>query len=267
MAALGAPREYPCSPSAPTRICSSGRSAGTLHAIVHQPLSIFDANIFYPLAHTLAYSENAIGSALLAAPVLAVSGNPVLALNAVLLLACVLCGVGTFVLARRLGVSLGGSVIAGLIFAFSPPRFLRTGQLHLATIQWLPFCLASLHMFLKTGRARHAWWACGFLGIELLTSGHGTIFILLASLSLIAWHAAFGETRLTGKMLEQAALPAVLVAALAAAVFCRIARPSSTWACSARSPTRFDSRQTRQASSPLPRTCIGRFSRGSPTRT
>ena len=60
-------------------------------------------------AHTLAYSENAIGSALLAAPVLFVSGNPVLALNAVLLLACVLCGVGTFVLARRLGMSRGGS--------------------------------------------------------------------------------------------------------------------------------------------------------------
>jgi hypothetical protein len=190
-----------------------------LHAIVHQPLSIFDANIFYPLPHTLAYSENAIGSALLAAPVLVLSGNPVLALNAVLLLACVLCGVGTFVLARRLGMSLGASAIAGLIFAFSPPRFLRTGQLHLATIQWLPFCLASLHMFLKTGRARHAWWACGFLGVELLTSGHGTIFILLASLGLIAWHTAFGETSLTRTMLEQAALPVMLVAALALAIF------------------------------------------------
>jgi hypothetical protein len=101
-----------------------------LHAIVHQPFSIFDANIFYPLPHTLAYSENAIGSALLAAPVLVLSGNPVLALNAVLLLACVLCGVGTFVLARRLEMTAGASVIAGLIFAFSPPRFLRTGQLH-----------------------------------------------------------------------------------------------------------------------------------------
>src|SRR5260221_340558 len=61
-----------------------------LHAIVHQPFSIFDANIFFPLHHTLAYSENAIGSALLAAPVLLLSGNPVLALNAVLLLSCVL---------------------------------------------------------------------------------------------------------------------------------------------------------------------------------
>jgi hypothetical protein len=190
-----------------------------LHAIVHQPFSIFDANIFYPLPHTLAYSENAIGSALLAAPVLVLSGNPVLALNAVLLLACVLCGVGTFVLARRLEMTAGASVIAGLIFAFSPPRFLRTGQLHLATIQWLPFCLAALHMFLKTGRLRHAWWACGFLAIELLTSGHGTIFILIAASGLIAWHAAFGDTRLTRDVVTQAAVPLVLVGALAAAVF------------------------------------------------
>src|SRR5262245_45396217 len=115
-----------------------------LHALAHQPFSIFDANIFYPLPHTLAYSENAIGSAILAAPVLLLSGNPVLALNSVLLLACVLCGVGAFVLARRLGLSVGGAVLAGLIFAFTPPRFLRTGQLHLATVQWLPFCLASV---------------------------------------------------------------------------------------------------------------------------
>src|SRR5947208_2067131 len=39
------------------------------HAFVHQPLSIFDANIFHPHRHTLAYSENLIGNALFAAPV------------------------------------------------------------------------------------------------------------------------------------------------------------------------------------------------------
>jgi hypothetical protein len=40
------------------------------HAFVHQPLSIFDANIFYPNRGSLAYSENLIGSAFFAAPVL-----------------------------------------------------------------------------------------------------------------------------------------------------------------------------------------------------
>jgi hypothetical protein len=190
-----------------------------LHALVHQPFSIFDANIFYPLPHTLAYSENAIGSAIFAAPVLLLTGNPVLALNSVLLLACVLCGVGAYVLARRLELSPGAALLAGVIFAFTPPRFFRTGQLHLATIQWLPFCLASLHEYLKTGRVRHAWWASAFLGLELLTSGHGTIFILLASAGLIAWHAAFGSTWPSVRSLEQAALPGVLVVALAGAVF------------------------------------------------
>jgi hypothetical protein len=31
-----------------------------VHAFTHQPLRIFDANIYYPLRHTLAYSENLI---------------------------------------------------------------------------------------------------------------------------------------------------------------------------------------------------------------
>src|SRR5207247_11075301 len=68
------------------------------HAFLHQPLSIFDANIFYPQRRTLAYSENLIGSAFFAAPVLWATANPVLALNLVALLACVLCGLGGYVL-------------------------------------------------------------------------------------------------------------------------------------------------------------------------
>ncbi|WP_332772324.1 hypothetical protein, partial [Phenylobacterium sp.] len=35
------------------------------HAFVTNPFGIFDANIYYPLPNTLAYSENLIGSAFL----------------------------------------------------------------------------------------------------------------------------------------------------------------------------------------------------------
>ncbi len=41
-----------------------------VHALTTQPFSIFDANIYYPQRLTLAYSENLIGSAFFAAPVL-----------------------------------------------------------------------------------------------------------------------------------------------------------------------------------------------------
>src|SRR6202011_1184481 len=64
------------------------------HAFARQPLSMFEANIFYPNRNTLAYSENLIGSAIFVAPVLWLTGNPVLAVNAVSLLSCTLCGLG-----------------------------------------------------------------------------------------------------------------------------------------------------------------------------
>ena len=125
-----------------------------VHALLHQPLRLFDANIFHPEPRTLAYSEHLVGSALLGAPFLLATDNPVLALNVVVLLSCVLSGAGTFLLARQLGISTAGAFAAGVIFAFAPPRFTRLAQLHLATVQWIPFCLAFVHAYLQRGRRR-----------------------------------------------------------------------------------------------------------------
>jgi hypothetical protein len=163
------------------------------HALTHQPLSIFDANIYYPERHTLAYSENFIGSAFFAAPILWLTRNPVLAMNVVALLSCVLCGVGAFLLARRVGVGPSGAALAGLIFAFSPPRFLRLDQLHLATIQWVPFSLAFLHAYLDEGRARDLRLAVAFFTLQALTSGHGAALLMAALLILIVYRFALGE--------------------------------------------------------------------------
>ncbi|HEX7282254.1 MAG TPA: hypothetical protein VF239_09380, partial [Vicinamibacterales bacterium] len=44
------------------------------YAFLHQPVLIFDANIYHPLPNTLAYSENLIGTALFAAPVIWLTG-------------------------------------------------------------------------------------------------------------------------------------------------------------------------------------------------
>src|SRR5690349_1941043 len=78
--------------------------AWDVHAFTHQPIRIFDANIYYPLRYTLAYSENLIGTAIFAAPILWLSGNLVLALNLVSLLSAALCGVGAYVLGRQVGM-------------------------------------------------------------------------------------------------------------------------------------------------------------------
>lgn len=157
---------------------------------------IFDANVYAPQRLTLAYSENLIGSALLAAPVLRTTGNPVLAMNVVSLLSTVLCGLGAWWLARRVGVSREGALLAGIVYAFSPPRFLRLDQIHLVAMQWIPFALAAFHGYLDTGRRRDLWLATVFFALEVLASGHGAVFLSLALLVVFAWHITIGGGRL-----------------------------------------------------------------------
>jgi len=172
------------------------------HAFVHQPLSLFDANIYYPERRTLAYSENFIGSAIVAAPIIWSTGNLVLALNAVSLLSCVLCAVGAYVLAKRVGIGEAGALIAGLVFGFSPPRFLRLDQLHLTTIQWVPFALAFLHAYLDRRRPRDLRLFLAFFTLQAITSGHGAVFLVVAAGVVVVWHAVLGEPLLLRQRLD-----------------------------------------------------------------
>jgi hypothetical protein len=183
------------------------------HAFIHHPGSIFDANIYYPERRTLAYSENLIGSAFFAAPVLWLTHNPVLAMNVVVLLSCILCGVGAFALARRVGVGPSAAALSGLVFAFSPPRFLRLDQVHLTTIQWVPFSLAFLHAYLDDGRKRNLRLAAAFFTLQAVTSGHGAALLVAATLILIGCRLALGEPPAVVRRLRDLGLPGALLLA------------------------------------------------------
>ena len=163
------------------------------HAFLHRPLLIFDANIYHPYPNTLAYSENLIGTAFFAAPIIWVTGNPVLAMNLAALLTCVLCGVGAFLLARRWGLSPAGAFICGVIFAFAPPRFFRLGQLHMTAVQWIPFTLAFLHTYLEHGRRKELLLAIACFSLQVLSSGHGAAFLAVAIVLLFGWRTACGD--------------------------------------------------------------------------
>jgi hypothetical protein len=181
------------------------------YAFTHHPFSLFDANIYPPERYTLAYSENLIGSAFVAAPVLWLTGNPVLAINVVSLLSCFLCGVGAYVLARRVGVGPLGAAVTGIVFAFAPPRLLRFGQLHLTTVQWLPFGLACLHAYLDEGRRSDLRLAIGLFSLQVLTSGHGAVFLLVAMLLLAAWRGALGERLAVTRRIRDVGVAGVLL--------------------------------------------------------
>lgn len=163
------------------------------HAFATNPLGIFDANIYYPLPNTLAYSENLIGSAFIAAPIIWLTGDAMLAMNLVALLSCLLSGLGAYVLARKLGLGAAASVIAGIVFAFAPARFFRMSQIHLVAMQWIPFTLAYLHAYFDTGRARDLRMALAFAVLQVLCGGHGAVFLGVAGGFVVASRLALGE--------------------------------------------------------------------------
>lgn len=164
-----------------------------VHAFTHQPWKIFDANIFYPFHNSLAYSENLIGSAIIAAPVLWLTDNTILAMNVVVLLSVMLSAFGAFLLARRLGLSTMAALLAGIVFGFAPPKFFRTDQLPISTVQWIPFTLLALHVYFDTHKARYLRIAIALFSLQAVTSGHGAAMLTLAVAMLLIWKWLTGE--------------------------------------------------------------------------
>jgi hypothetical protein len=80
--------------------------AWDVHALVTQPLRLFDANIFHPAPGMLAGAENLLATALAVAPVQLASRNPVLAANVAAMATYPLAAVLRYALARALGLPL-----------------------------------------------------------------------------------------------------------------------------------------------------------------
>jgi hypothetical protein len=160
------------------------------HQLLTDPLHLFDANIFYPYRYTLAYSELLLGNALLALPITAASGNPVLGYNVALLLSFILSGLGTYLLVRRLTGRPGAGLVAGLIFAFSSYQMSNLAQAQLLAMQWLPFTLLALHQMLRHPRPRYAAAFVLFFWLQTVTSFYYGIMLGLAVFGF--WILDFG---------------------------------------------------------------------------
>lgn len=151
------------------------------YALLTGPPEFFNANIFYPLPNTLAYSEHLFSTALLAFPIQLVSLEPVLAYNLSLLLTFPLSAFGMYLLAYRWTRRRDAAFIAGLIFGFAPYRFAAIAHLQLLTVQWLPLALLYLDKILTVRRSglppfRHLLIVGLFLGFQILASWYLALY-------------------------------------------------------------------------------------------
>lgn len=110
------------------------------HALVHQPLEFFQANQYWPLKDTLAFSDALIGYAptgLIGSGVEAATVR----YNLLFLFAYALAFVGAYFLARELKLPPAAAAVAGAAFAYAPWRLEQDGHLHVISSGGIPLTL------------------------------------------------------------------------------------------------------------------------------
>jgi hypothetical protein len=128
------------------------------HALLHQPLHYFDANRFWPLKYSLAFGDALIGYA----PTGIIGSGPHAAMvryDLLFIFAYALAFFGAYLLARELGMTPAGSVIAGAAFAFAPYRLEQDGHLQVISSGGIPLAIAFAVRGIRLGRSWWLFWA------------------------------------------------------------------------------------------------------------
>jgi hypothetical protein len=163
------------------------------HAALHQPLDFFQANIYWPLQDSLAFTDTLMGFA--PAAVFAGPGkSAVLTYNLLFLFAYALAFLGAYLLARELGTGPLGGLCAGAAFAYAPWRLAHNQHLPLVSSGGIPLAL----FLLLRGYRRHdarfvfaGWLVAAWqmtLGFALGLQFAYLLAVLAAIAVPLAWH-------------------------------------------------------------------------------
>jgi hypothetical protein len=161
------------------------------HAMLHDPLHIFDSNAFYPHPLSLAFSDSLLGYG----PAAFFGSGTVATLvryNLVFLWIWSFCFVGAYLLARELGLRRLGAAAAGLAFAYAPYRVTEAGHFQVISSGGVAFGLFLLLRGYRRGSRKLvlAGWLLSAWQISLgFTLGlqYAYLLALLALIAVVYW--------------------------------------------------------------------------------
>jgi hypothetical protein len=192
------------------------------HALTNQPLDYFQANTFWPLHDSLAFSDALAGYA----PAGAIGSGVTAAIvryDLLFLFAYALCFLGAWLLARELGAGRAGAAVAGAAFAYAPWRLEQDGHLHVISSGGIPLSLFLLVRGYRNGRGGLvlAGWLVAAWQLSLgFTLGLQLAYLLLA-LGAGALFFQVRHRRPLGRALVAVTAAGVVVFALTGALLAR----------------------------------------------
>lgn len=188
------------------------------HALDHDPSGVFHTNAFWPLRDTLAFSDPLLGYApfgLIGSGVAAA----IVRYNLLQVLAYALAFMGGYLLARELGMSWRGALVAAVAFAYAPWRLSQANHLNILSSGGIPLSLFILLRGIRQGRPITilvgflvaAWQvSLGFvLGLPFLY-----LLAVLGAIGLVGWIHQ-GRPSLEGRTIAAASLGAIVLVSAA----------------------------------------------------
>lgn len=190
--------------------------AWVAHQLPRHPMSVFDANIFYPERRTLALSEPLIVQGVAAAPLLAAGASPVLAYNLILLAGMALTAWSMCLVMWAWTDDWIAGLVAGIALAFNAHTLTRLPHIQAQHAEFVPIALYAIDAVLRGSR----WWAALLLGaavaLQAMASIYLFVFVTVALLVALLvrpedWWARRARPSVTRVLVAVAASAVVLV--------------------------------------------------------
>ncbi len=185
--------------------------------LLTRPALLLDGSAFYPMGNSLTFAEPLVTPALVAGPLAALGGSPILAYNLTLLLFWALSGWATYAVAFWLTRDHGAALVAMLVFTLAPPRTEYAVEFQMEMAFGLPLAVYALVRFLEEQRTRYllallaVFWlqavAVWYYAV-ILAFGLAVIALQYAALRWCGWRPrTFVASALGGGALALALLP------------------------------------------------------------
>lgn len=151
--------------------------AWVAHQLPRNPLKLFDANIFYPEANTLAFSEHMFVQGVMGAPLLW-AGAPTLVVHNLLILAgFTLSGWMMALIMRRRTGSWTCGILGGMLLAFNSHSLSRIAHLQAVHVEFMPLAIYALDRLLTRPKAANALRLAVMYALQGLTSNYLLVFM------------------------------------------------------------------------------------------
>jgi hypothetical protein len=165
------------------------------HALVTNPSTFFDANIFWPHPLTLAYSDTLLPLVPVFGVLHLITNSWSLSINIISLLLVPLNLFATYALARRITGRTDAAVLGALAFGFSAYVFAHWGHVQLQTLGLLPLAFLLLFRLLEKPSAARATLLGVVSASVALAAAYDGAALAVAALVVVAGHLVVQRRR------------------------------------------------------------------------